>query len=67
MTLVMIAMLFVLEERRFHPQIRLLLSGRDIRALLNQFLSRRDTTLEAVLRQMENSLGKDGIWKKDSV
>ena len=53
MTLVMMAMLFLLEERRLHPQTRPLLSGRDIRALLNHFLPRRDTTLEEVLRQME--------------
>ena len=42
-----------LEERRLHQQTRPLLSGRDIRALLNHFLPRRDTTLEEVLRQME--------------
>ena len=53
MALVMMAMLFLLEERRLHQQTRPLLSGRDIRALLNQFLPRRDTTLEEVLRQME--------------
>ena len=53
MTLVMMAMLFGLEERRLHQQTRPLLSGTDIRALLNHFLPRRDTTLEEVLRQME--------------
>ena len=53
MTLVMMAMLFLLEERRLHQQSRPLLSGRDIRALLNQFLPRRDMTLEEILRQME--------------
>ncbi len=53
MTLVMMAMLFLLEERQLHQQTRPLLSGRDIRALLNHFLPRRDTTLEEVLRQME--------------
>jgi SRSO17 transposase len=53
MALVMMAMLFLLEERQLHHQTRPLLSGRDIRALLNQFLPRRDTTLEEVLRQME--------------
>ena len=53
MTLVMMVMLFQLEERRLHRQTHPLLSGRDIRALLNQFLPRRDTTLEEVLRQME--------------
>ncbi len=53
MVLVMMAMLFLLEERQLHHQTRPLLSGRDIRALLNQFLPRRDTTLEEVIRQME--------------
>ena len=53
MALVMMAMLFTLEERRLHQQTRPLLSGTDIRALLNHFLPRRDTTLEEVLRQME--------------
>ncbi|TVR59968.1 MAG: hypothetical protein EA420_15135 [Candidatus Competibacteraceae bacterium] len=53
LTLVMMAMLFLLEERRLHQQTRPLLSGRDLRALLNHFLPRRDTTLEEVLRQME--------------
>ena len=54
LTLVMMAMLFLflLEERQLHQQTRPLLSGRDIRALLNHFLPRRDTTLEEVLRQM---------------
>jgi SRSO17 transposase len=52
LALVMMAMLFLLEERRLHPQTRPLLSGTDIRALLNHFLPRRDTTLEEVLRQM---------------
>jgi SRSO17 transposase len=53
MALVMMAMLFLLEERQLHRATRPLLSGRDIRALLNQFLPRRDTTLAEVLRQME--------------
>ena len=53
MTLVMMAMLFGLEERRLPQQPRPLLSGTDIRALLNHFLPRRDTTLAEVLRQME--------------
>jgi SRSO17 transposase len=53
MALVMLAMLFTLEERLLHQQIHPLLSGTDIRALLNHFLPRRDTTLEEVLRQME--------------
>jgi SRSO17 transposase len=53
MALVMMAMLFQLEERLLHRQTHPLLSGRDIRALLNHFLPRRDTTLDEVLRQME--------------
>jgi len=53
LALVMMAMLFLLEERQLHQQTRPLLSGRDIRALLNHFLPRRDTTLAEVLRQME--------------
>ena len=53
MALVMMAMLFQLEERFLHRSTHPLLSGRDIRALLNQFLPRRDTTLDEVLRQME--------------
>ena len=53
MALVIMAMLFTLEERLLHHQTRPLLSGTDIRALLNHFLPRRDTTLEEVLRQME--------------
>ncbi len=53
MALVMMAMLFQLEERQLQRPHYPLLSGRDIRALLTQFLPRRDTTLEEVLRQME--------------
>ena len=53
MALVMMAMLFTLEERLLHQQTHPLLSGTDIRALLNHFLPRRDATLEEVLRQME--------------
>lgn len=53
MALVMMAMLFQLEERLLQRHPYPLLSGRDIRALLNQFLPRRDSTLAEVLRQME--------------
>lgn len=53
MTLVMMAMLFQLEERQLQRPTYPLLSGRDIRALWTQFLPRRDTTLDEVLRQME--------------
>jgi SRSO17 transposase len=53
MALVMVAMLFTLEERLLHHQTRPLRSGTDIRALLNQLLPRRDTTVDEVIRQME--------------
>jgi SRSO17 transposase len=53
LALVMMAMLFQLEERQLQRPTYPLLSGRDIRALLTQFLPRRDTTIEEVLRQME--------------
>jgi SRSO17 transposase len=52
LALVMMAMLLLLEARQLHHQTRPLLRGTDIRALLNHFLPRRDTTLEEVLRQM---------------
>ena len=72
MALVMMAMLFLLEERQLHQQTRPLLSGRDIRALLNQFLPRRDTTLEEVRRQMEIRLRKrqaaiDSAYRKQQL
>jgi hypothetical protein len=47
------AMLFLWEARPLHHPTRPLLSGRDIRALLNPCLPRRDTTLEEILRPME--------------
>ena len=53
LALVMMAMLFQLEERQLQRPTYPLLSGRDIRVLLTQFLPRCDTTLEEVLRQME--------------
>ena len=53
MALVMMAMLFMLEERRLQHTTHPLLSGTDIRALLNQLLPRRDTSLAEVLEQME--------------
>ena len=56
MALVMMAMLFTLEERLLHHQTRPLLSGTDLRALLDHFLPRRDTTLAEVLRQMEPAI-----------
>lgn len=53
LALVMMAVLFQLEERRLQHKPCPLLSGRDIRALLSQVLPRWDTTLEEVLRQMD--------------
>lgn len=53
MALVMMAMLFMLDERQLQQATHPLLSGTDIRVLLNQFLPRRDTSLEEVLQQMQ--------------
>jgi SRSO17 transposase len=53
MALVMMAMLFMLEERLLHQQSHPLLSCSDIEVLLAHFLPRRDATMEEVVRQME--------------
>ncbi len=53
MALVMMAMLFMLEMRRYHKDDYPLLSCSDIEVLLAHFLPRRDITVEEVLRQME--------------
>jgi SRSO17 transposase len=53
MALVMMAMLFMLEMRRYHKEDYPLLSCSDIEVLLAHFLPRRDITVEEVLRQME--------------
>jgi SRSO17 transposase len=53
MTLVMLCMLFLLEERFANQATTPLLSCADIRILLAHFLPRRDVTLDEVLRQME--------------
>jgi SRSO17 transposase len=53
MALVMMAMLFMLEEKLLHKQSHPLLSCSDIEALLAHFLPRRDVTVEEVVRQME--------------
>jgi len=53
MALVMMAMLFMLEEKIRHQNHLPLLSYPDIRILLSHFLPRRDITLEEILRQME--------------
>ena len=53
MALVMMAMLFMLEEKLCHKQSHPLLSCSDIEVLLAHFLPRRDVTVEEVVRQME--------------
>jgi len=53
MALVMMAMLFMLEEKLSHKQSHPLLSCSDIEVLLAHFLPRRDVTTEEVVRQME--------------
>src|SRR5712691_1248023 len=53
MALVMMAMLFMLEEKLAHKQSHPLLSCSDIEILLAHFLPRRDVTVEEVVRQMK--------------
>jgi hypothetical protein len=53
MALVMMAMLFMLEMRRYHQDEYPLLSCSDIEVLLAHFLPRRDVTVDEVIRQME--------------
>jgi SRSO17 transposase len=53
MALVMMAMLFMLEEKLSHKQSHPLLSCSDIEVLLAHFLPRRDVTVEEVVHQME--------------
>ncbi len=53
MTLVMIAMLFMLKERLLNEEDIPLLSCADIETLLIHFLPRRNTTNEEVIAQME--------------
>lgn len=53
MALVMMAMLFMLEEKLLHKQSHPLLSCSDIEVLLAHFLPRRDVTVAEVVRQME--------------
>jgi SRSO17 transposase len=52
-TLVMMAMLFMLERRLSNKDEYPLLSCSDIQTLLKHFLPRRDVTVDEVLRQME--------------
>ncbi len=53
MALVMMAMLFMLEEKLAQKKSYPLLSCSDIEVLLAHFLPRRDTTVAEVVRQME--------------
>lgn len=53
MALVMMAMLFMLEERLLHKQSHPLLSCSDIESLLAYILPRRDVSLQEVIRQMQ--------------
>jgi len=53
MTLVLMAMLFMLEEKLAHKESHPLLSCSDIEVLLAHFLPRRDVTVEEVVRQMK--------------
>ena len=52
MALVMLAMLFMLRERLLYDKTVELLSCQDIVELLNIYLPRKDTTVEAVIRNM---------------
>jgi SRSO17 transposase len=61
MALVMMAMLFMLEEKIQHPEDIPLLSYGDIRILLAFFLPRRDITFEEVLRQMKHRQRQSSI------
>lgn len=53
MALVMMAMLFVLQQRCEHEETHPLLSSADVKRLLAHFLPRQDATAEEVIRQME--------------
>ena len=53
MALVMLAMIFLLRERKSHEKELDLLSCQDIVELLNVFLPRADTTKEAVIKNMK--------------
>lgn len=54
MALVMMAMLFMLEERLIQKESYPLLSCSDIEVLLAHFLPKRDVTVDEVVRQMES-------------
>ena len=53
MALVMMAMLFMLEERIKQQEDYPLLSCSDLESLLARFLPRRDVDVDEVVRQME--------------
>jgi len=53
MALVMMAMLFMLEQRIEHQQDYPLLSCADVETLLAHFLPRRDVSIDEVIRQLE--------------
>ncbi len=53
MALVLMAMLFMLEEKLAHKESHPLLSCSDIEVLLAHFLPRRDVTVDEVVRQMK--------------
>jgi hypothetical protein len=53
MALVLMAMLFMLEEKLSNQESYPLLSCSDIEVLLAHFLPRRDVTVEEIVRQME--------------
>ncbi len=53
MALVMMAMLFILQQRANHQDTHPLLSTADIKILLAHFLPRQDNTAEEVVRQMD--------------
>lgn len=53
MALVLMATLFVLEQKLKNQEVHPLLNSTDIKILLTQFLPRRDPTAEEVIRQME--------------
>jgi SRSO17 transposase len=53
MSLVMMAMLFMLNERHLHKEAHPLLSCSDITTLLARFLPRRDSHPDEIIRQLE--------------
>ena len=53
MALVLLALLFMLRERKLHNKHVELLSCQDIVELLNHFLPRADATEEAILRNLD--------------